>query len=308
MSDVDHILLIGFGGPPQPEDVAPFLEHVTRGLHIPQARLDVVRGAYAQIGGSSPYNAHTFRLVDRLKERLQTDDVSTPVFVGMRNWHPFLHATLGEIAQRGLRRGLGVVLAPHRSEASFEKYLRNVEDARARAGALNVQYEYVESWHDHPLFLQAQAAQVRLALERMSDGQRATTHLVFSAHAIPVEMARHCRYEEEVRQSSRLVAEALQHQAWSVAYQSRSGDPREPWLEPDVRSTIQRLSTEGVRHVLLVPIGFLCDHTEVLYDLDILARDAVQRAGMTYGRASTVNDHPLFVAMLAQLVQAPRCV
>ena len=318
---VDHLLFIGFGGPTRPDDVQPFLEVVTRGMRIPPARLAEVARHYAQIGGCSPYNRHAMRLVESVTRRLREVRVSLPVFVGMRNWHPFLRETMTRIHQEGLRRGLGVVLAPHRCEASFERYVRSVDEARAALGAHAPSYEYLDPWHDHPGFIRAQAAQVEAAWSHLRAAERAATTLVFSAHSIPVDMARACRYVEEFQRSSRLVAQALGHDAWSLAYQSRSGSPQQPWLEPDILSVLGELKprgvlrhgsgqrpkrgrTDGVFRALVVPIGFLLDHTEVLYDLDIEARAAARRAGLEFLRASTVMEHPAFVGMFAELITA----
>jgi ferrochelatase len=299
----DHLLVIGFGGPTRPEDVTPFLEEVTRGLPIPPARLAEVARHYHMTGGASPYNEYASRLVEKLKTRLREDGVSLPVFIGMRNWHPFVKETMRTIKAQRLKHGVGIILAPHRCEASFEKYLQNVEEAKRHASAGEITYEYLGPWHDHPLFIQAQADEVRAVLDRISPTDRNTTHLLFSAHSIPVEMARSSRYEEESRTSCELVANVLRHAAWSLAYQSRSGHPGEPWLEPDVRSAIRQLQERGVRRVLLIPIGFLLDHTEVLYDLDIDAKEHAQRVGVEYLRASTVMDHPRLIEMFSRLIR-----
>lgn len=295
---IDHILIIGFGGPTKPDEIQPFLEEVTRGLPIPPARVQEVAHHYEAVGGRSPYNEYTRRFFTKLQERLRATGVGLPMFLGMRNWHPFLRDVMGEIKRQGLTRGLGVILAPHRCDSSYEKYIRNVENATVHAAALDIHYEYLPPWHEHPLFIEAQAAQVKRALKSAPPG----AHLLFSAHSIPVEMAQRCRYVEEFRASSEAVAKALGWTKWSLAYQSRSGNPRQPWLEPDVASAIRELKQQDARHVIVVPIGFLCDHVEVLFDLDIEAKQAAQEAGIGFSRASTVMDHPKFVEMFAQLI------
>lgn len=297
---IDHALVVGFGGPERPEDVRPFLEEVTRGARVPPARLDAVARHYALTGGASPYNAHTRRLVDAVTRRLAARGASLPVFVGMRNWHPFLRDVLPRIRQQDLSRGVAFVLAPHRCEASFEKYVRSVEEARAATGDALRPYDYVGPWHEAPGFIEAQAAHVSHELDRLPDAQWKAAHLIFCAHSIPVEVAGRSRYAEEFDASSRLVAQRLGHASWSLAYQSRSGEPRQPWLGPDVGDELTRLASSGVRHVVLVPIGFLSDHTEVLYDLDIEAREHAGRLGLGFHRASTVMDHPAFVDMIVE--------
>ncbi|HLD49792.1 MAG TPA: ferrochelatase, partial [bacterium] len=291
----DHLLVIGFGAPEKQEDVSEFLRIVTRGVPVPEERLREVARHYEAIGGGSPYNRHTGRLIEAMKKELSDRAISLPVFTGMRNWHPFLKDTLGEIKKKGFRKGIGIVLAPHRSEASWDKYLRTVEEAKKESGAA-MEYEYLRVWHDHPGFIDAQADQVKKVYEPMA-------HLLFSAHSIPVEMAKNSKYAEEIKISSQLVARKLNHKEWSVAYQSRSGRLDQPWLGPDVNSRIRELTAAGTKTVLTVPIGFLCDNAEVLFDLDIEAREEAEKAGVRYLRASTVMDHPSFAGMLAELIR-----
>ena len=285
----DHILLIGFGGPETPEEVRPFLERVAQGARIPEERLREVARHYQAIGGFSAYNGHARRLAGKIRPDL-------PLFLGMRNGRPFLSDTLREIRGRGLRRGLGVVLAPHRSEASFGRYVDSVEAACREQGAA-MEYEYLRPWHDHPLFIRAQAERTRPLLD-----QGLTGHLLFTAHSIPLEMAGASEYETEVRASGRLVAEALGASDWSVAYQSRSGPPAQPWLEPSVGEAIRRQKAAGSCALVVVPVGFLFDHTEVLYDLDVEAKQAAEQEGLRFLRAPTVMDHPLFVRMFEELI------
>lgn len=305
MQAIDHLLVIGFGGPPRPEDVQPFLHYVAQGHPIPASRLAEVAHHYASTGGASPYNGHVRRFVDELSAKLREADVSLPVFMGFRNWHPFLRETLQEIRDCGLQRGVGLILAPHRCAASFERYVENVNQAKAEVDGDGIRYDYLEPWHDHPLFIQAQADRVRTVLDTLvPPGRDHETSLVFSAHSIPVEMARCSRYEEAFRNSSQRVAQALPHGDWHLAYQSRSGPPTQPWLEPDVCAVLRTLKTQGKRAVILVPIGFLSDHIEVLYDLDVEAQEEAERLGIRYLRAPTVMHHPQFVEMFVQLIQA----
>ena len=299
----DHILIVGFGGPAQPGELRPFLEQVTRGLGIPEERLQQVLQHYEAIGGVSPYNRHVFQLVEKLKDQLFRKGIVLPVFVGMRNWHPFLKDTMAEIKKKGFKKGIGVILAPQRSDASFDKYMRNVEEAKQAAEAPFIECEYLKAWHDHPFFIEAQADQVRQVLATLAPKELAELHFIFTAHSIPVEMAQACRYVQEFETSSSRVAHELGWEKWSLAYQSRSGNPKQPWLEPDVTQEIRRLSTKGIRTVLLVPAGFINDNVEVLYDLDIEARQAALQSGLGYRRASTVMDHPKFVKMFAELIE-----
>lgn len=295
----DHILLIGFGGPRAPEEVEPFLREVTRGRKIPEARLREVLHHYERIGGKSPYNEQVLRFKEKWAEHLKENGADLPVFVGMRNWHPFVKETLAEIRQRGFRRGIGVVLAPHRSEASFERYVKSVEEAREPS----LLYSYAGPWHQHPLFVEAQTEQVRKIYDTLSPEIQRSLRLFFSAHSIPLEMARRSRYEEEVKTSSRLVAEALRHSKWKVVYQSRSGNPEEPWLGPDLLSVIRQIDVRGTPAVLVVPIGFLCENAEILFDLDVEARETAERRGLHYFRAATVLGHPKTLELFTALVK-----
>ena len=294
---IDHVLLIGFGGPEKPEEVRPFLERLTQGTRIPESRLKEVAHHYELTGGFSPYNGHALRLFRKLREQLKTDGAGLPVFLAMRNWHPFLAEAMREISGKKLRDGLAIVLAPHRSEASFGRYVESVEAACRESGA-PAGVRYLPSWHDHPFFIQAQADRIRPLLASCGGA-----HLLFTAHSIPVEMARVSRYEEEIQTSSRLVAEALGVSDWSVAYQSRSGPPGQPWLEPAVGDAIRLRKASGARALIAVPVGFLFDHTEVLYDLDVEAKQEAEREGLEFLRAPTVMDHPRFVRMLSDLIQ-----
>lgn len=292
MQRADHALLIGFGGPEKPAEVRPFLERLTRGTRIPEDRLREVESHYRVTGGFSPYNAHARRLFEKLQEQLEA-----PLFLGMRNWQPFLADTLRGITDRGLRSGLAVVLAPHRSEASFGRYLKSLETAVQETGG-QVEYKILPPWYEHPGFIGAQAERIRPLW-----GDGAGRRLLFTAHSIPLEMAKASSYAAEIEASGRAVAQTVGTKRWSVAYQSRSGPPGQPWLEPDVLSEIRRLKTDGVSAVVVVPIGFLFDHTEVLYDLDVEAKHAAEREGLIFLRAPTVMDHPQFVRMLAELIK-----
>jgi len=292
MQRADHALLIGFGGPERPEEVRPFLEQFTRGTRIPEERLREVEFHYRVTGGFSPYNSHARRLFGKLKEQLEI-----PLFLGMRNWKPFLADTLRGIVDRGLRSGLAVVLAPHRSEASFGRYLESLQSAVREAG-VPVEYRTLPPWHDHPGFVGAQAQRIRPLW-----GDGAGKHLLFTAHSIPLEIAKASSYVEEIEASGRAVAGVVGAARWSVAYQSRSGPPGQPWLEPDIRAEIRRLKTDGVRAIVAAPVGFLFDHTEVLYDLDVEAKQVAGQEGLLFLRAPTVMDHPQFVRMFAELIQ-----
>jgi ferrochelatase len=303
MSGVDSVLLVAFGGPTAAHEIRPFLEIVTRGRSIPAARLEEVAHHYEQMrGGRSPLTELTFAQARGLEQALARRGPALPVFVGMRNWHPFLHETLAEMTGKGARRTLAIILSPLRTEASWERYMRDVTEARTRvAGAPEVQF--APPWFEHPRFVTAVADRARAAFAEIRHEDRARTPLVFTAHSVPLAMAEASPYVSDLTAASRAVAGRLDHPRWSIAYQSRSGDPREPWLEPDVTAALRRLAADREPHAVVVPIGFVCDHVEVLYDLDVEARRVAETAGITFHRAAAVNDHPEFIAMLADLVR-----
>ncbi len=303
MSAVDSVLLVAFGGPTARHEIRPFLEIVTRGRGIPAGRLEEVAHHYEQMpGGRSPLTELTFAQARGLEQALAQAGPALPVFVGMRNWHPFLHETLGEMAGKGARRALGIILSPLRTEASWERYMQDVAEARARV-ARAPEVGFAPAWFEYPRFVAAVADRTRTALGEIPQDTRASTPLVFTAHSVPVAMAEASPYVSDLTAAARAVARRLGHARWSVAYQSRSGSPRESWLEPDVTSVLRRLAADGERRAVVVPIGFVCDHVEVLYDLDVEARRVAAAAGLTLHRAAAVNDHPEFIAMLAELVR-----
>ncbi len=297
----DHVLAVGFGAPEKLEDVAPFLEIVAQGRNIPPERLEEVRHHYERIGGGSPYNACAERFCEALRGALAARGCLTPLLAGMRNWHPFLKDTLRDGAARGLQRGLAVVLAPHRSPASYDRYVASVEEA-AKLTSREMRYAYLDAWHEHPGFVQAWADRARAALVGLPSQERALTHVLFTAHSIPLEMERRSHYEEAVWETSDLVGRELGLEDWGVAFQSRSGNPKEPWLGPDVISAARTIHANGARTLAVLPVGFLFDNAEILYDLDVELREACDKMGLGYVRAKCVSDHPVLVEMFADLV------
>jgi ferrochelatase len=303
VSSIDSVLLIAFGGPERPEDIKPFLETVTAGRHIPAERIDEVAHHYERIGGRSPLNELTQRQAQGLRQTLTRHGIATPVYVGMRNWHPFLHETLAEMRDKGLRRALAIILSSFQTEASWERYMGDVAAARDKVGAGAPEVAYVRPWADHPLFMDALLARAADALTQVPAPKRADSLLVFTAHSVPVAMANGSPYARQVEAAARLIAGRLGHARWQVAYQSRSGSPDDPWLEPDICDLVRGLTGTGTEDIVVAPIGFVCDHVEVLYDLDVEARTVAAETGVRFHRAQTANDHPAFIAMLADLVE-----
>ncbi len=299
----DAVLLIGFGGPTAMHEVRPFLANVLRGRPVPPQRIDIVVHHYELIGGRSPFNELTFRQARGLETELRAGGPALPVYVGLRNWTPYLHETLQRMARDGVRRAVGVIMVAQQSDAGWGRYQRDVAAARQQIGAVAPQIDYVNEWHAHPGFIAAVSDCVGAAVAQVPSTRRAAVPIVFTAHSIPAAVAAGSPYVEHITDAARLVAQRLEHNRWSIAYQSRSGSPREPWLEPDICTVVRQLAQEGAIDVVVAPIGFVCDHVEVLYDLDIEARQVAEQAGINFVRAATVNDHPAFIRMLADVVR-----
>lgn len=303
MTPFDSVMLIAFGGPEKMEDVRPFLANVLRGRPAPPERVEAVVHHYELLGGRSPLNEITFRQAAALRARLAEHGLPLPVFVGMRNWRPYFVETLREMANAGCRRALGFILAAQRSEAGWDRYQQEVLAARLEV-ARAPEVRFARGWHAHPLFLEAVAQLLRETLERDASGSGASpAALVFTAHSIPLRSAADSPYEAQVREGAERVARACGFTRWSVAYQSRSGNPRDPWLEPDILDVLRQLAAQGARSVVVVPIGFVCDHVEVLYDLDIEAKGLATQLGLEFRRVPTVNDHPRFIEMMADVIR-----
>lgn len=299
----DAILLIAFGGPEKMEDVRPFLTNVLKGRPVLPQRFEEVVRHYELFNGRSLLNEITFRQTKALEDLLAQDEPRLPVYVGMRNWHPYLPEALEKMATNGVKRALGVILSAQQSEAGWERYQENITAACAQVGARAPIIEYAPGWYHHPLFIAAVTELTQSALVQLPADRRAKAPLLFTAHSVPVAMPETLRYVQQIEAGARLVAEQLRYSSWSVAYQSRSGDPRTPWLEPDIGAVLPKLAADGVRDVVVVPIGFVCDHIEVLYDLDTEAKQIAVKHGLNFIRAETVNDHPTFIRMLAEVVR-----
>jgi len=303
VSEIDSVLLIAFGGPEKPGDVRPFLRIVTEGRRIPPARIEEVAHHYEVIGGRSPLGELTRLQAAGLRQALTRRDDARPVYVGMRNWHPFLAETIAEMREQGHRRALGIILSSFQTEASWERYVDDVAAARKKAGAGAPEVVFTAPWAEHPLFIEAMVDRAATALAEVPVTRREAAHLVFTAHSVPVAMAAGSPYATQLESVAGRIACRLAHRRWSVAYQSRSGSPSEPWLEPDIGNALRALARDGIRDVVVSPIGFVCDHVEVLYDLDVEARQLAETLGLSFHRAAAANDHPRFIEMLADLAR-----
>lgn len=302
---IDSVLLIGFGGPRRPDEVMPFLRLVVQGRGVPEDRLQEVARRYDEAGGRSPYNDLTSMQARALERWLAAHDRPLPVRVGMRNWHPFLLDTIRSMAVDNLRHAAGVILAAHRSETSWERYMEDVRGAIETAGG-GPAVSYLHSWSGDNGFLEAAAQRIEEVTGFRRGAWPNGVPLIFTAHSIPEPMARRSPYVSDLRTSCEGVAGILcvPQDGWRVAYQSRSGDGRVPWLGPDILDVLRACAAEGAREVVVQAIGFLIDHVEVMYDLDIEAARLATQLGMRFRRAPCVDSHPEFVAMLGRKIVA----
>lgn len=300
----DSVLVVSFGGPQGPDDVRPFLANVLRGRRVSPGRVEEVAHHYELFGGVSPLTAITERQAEGLRVRLAAAGHPLRVYVGMRNWRPYLSDTLRRMYADGCRSAIGFVSAAQHSYSSCQQYKENVVAARSdlRQVGHDVRVTYTGSWFSHPGFIGANVSHVRHALATLPEPVREGARLVFTAHSVPTAMAERSRYREQLRESARLVAEGARRADWALVYQSRSGRPEDPWLEPDVCDYLRREYDAGLRAAVLCPIGFVCDHIEVLYDLDREAAGVCAEIGLPMARAEAANDDPLFLDMMADVV------
>lgn len=298
----DAILLISFGGPEKREDVMPFLENVTRGRNIPQERLLEVAEHYYHFGGRSPINDQCRELLAALKPELETNGIKLPIYWGNRNWDPYLVDTMRQMQADGIKHAIGLVTSAYSSYSGCRQYRENIAAAQAELGAGAPAIDKLRVYYNHPGFIEAYIARVKEALAQWPEEERANVHFVATAHSIPTSAAETCDYEKQLLETTRLVAEALKFPEWDLAYQSRSGPPQQPWLEPDILDHLKNLHGREIRNVLVAPLGFISDHLEVLFDLDTEAQELAEKLSMKMVRAATVGTHPIFISMLRQLI------
>jgi ferrochelatase len=297
---VDAVLVIAFGGPKKLEDIRPFLTRVTRG-RVPPERLEAVARHYELFDGKSPVNEITSSQANGLKLALENKGTRLPVYIGMRNWHPLLVNTLSRMASDGVQKAVGVIMSVFQSKSSWDQYHGDVANAIAEA-QVNLDVTYAEPFFDQPGFVKTVSNQVRQCLEQIPQAEREKTCILFTAHSLPQSDPRVDLYVEQINRSTELVSNDLNHGNWQIAFQSRSGRPQDPWLEPDVNDVLRDMGTLDIKNVVIVPIGFVCDNIEVLYDLDTQAQETAEQAGITFFRAKTVGDDPEFIGTLAELV------
>jgi ferrochelatase len=299
----DALLVVSFGGPDGPDDVLPFLENVLRGRNVPRERMLEVAEHYDHFSGKSPINEQNRRLIAALEAELAAHGPRLPIYWGNRNWHPLLADTLRQMANDGIRHALAFVTSAYSSYSGCRQYREDIARAQLEVGPSAPLVDKLRVFFNHPGFIEPMIERTNDALAQVPADRRATAPLVFTAHSIPQAMADGCRYEAQLREACRLVAEGVGRANWQLVYQSRSGPPQQPWLEPDIRDYLRELPrAAGLRDVVIVPIGFTSDHLEVLYDLDTEARQLCDELGINMVRAATVGIHPRFIRMIRELI------
>jgi protoporphyrin/coproporphyrin ferrochelatase len=296
----DALLVVSFGGPEGMDEVIPFLENVTRGRNVPRERLASVAHHYEMFGGVSPINEQNRNLLAALKEELRVNGPELPIYWGNRNWNPLLPDALRQMEADGIQNALAFVTSAYSSYSSCRQYQENITTAQAEVGPGDkgaARIEKLRAFYNHPLFIEANVDRIRIA-----SGGATPAHLAFTAHSIPESMAAHCEYAAQLEETGRLIAEALGVTNWTVVYQSRSGSPSQPWLGPDICEHLRELNNAGVKDVVVAPIGFVSDHMEVVYDLDVEAQQLAGELGMKMVRAATAGTHPSFVTMIRELI------
>ena len=303
--DYDAVLFVSFGGPEGPDDVLPFLENVLRGKPVPRERMLEVAEHYQHFGGVSPINEQTREFMAAVRDDFDAHGLADlPFYWGNRNWHPMLPETLRKMADDGVTNAIAFVVSAYSSYSGCRQYREDIQRAQAEVGPRAPRVDKIRTFYNHPDFVAANAEHVAASLAKLSDD----AHIAFTAHSIPQPMADKCAYRKQLHETCRLVAEAVgvPEERWELVYQSRSGRPQDPWLDPDICDHIEALGKQGVTDLVVAPVGFLSDHMEVMFDLDHEAADAAKEAGIRMERALTAGLHPKMVGLVRKLVQERR--
>jgi len=303
-SGYDAILVVSFGGPEKKEDVIPFLENVLRGKNVPHERMLEVAEHYYHFGGASPINEQNRALIESLKKELAEHGSTLPIYWGNRNWHPYLTEALTEMKNAGVKKAVAFFTSVFSCYSGCRQYRENIIAAREEVGPDAPEVAKLRMPYNHPGFIAAQSTVVREALQEIPQEVRGEAVILFSAHSIPISMAENSRYELQLREAARLICEDLGHANWELVFQSRSGPPQQPWLEPDICDRIEQLHSEQqTPAVVIVPLGFISDHMEVMFDLDVEAVDTCKELGIHCARAKSVSTQPRFISMIRELIE-----
>jgi ferrochelatase len=299
----DAVVLISFGGPEGPDDVVPFLDNVLKGRNVSETRKLEVARHYLSFGGVGPINAQNRELRGLLERELERKGIKLPVYWGNRNWKPYLKDTVLEMKKDGVKRALAYVTSAYSSYSGCRQYLEDIVRARSEVGEGAPAIDKIRSFHNHPLFIDVVVESVRSCLDRIREAEPRETEIAFTAHSIPMDMSRTSDYLVQLQDTCGLVASRLGCENWKLVFQSRSGPPWQPWLEPDILKHLDELKERGVRNVVISPVGFVSDHLEVVYDLDRQAKAHAEHLGLLALRAPTPGNHPKYIEMLVELVE-----
>jgi len=300
--DYDAILVMSFGGPEGMDDVMPFLENVTRGRNIPHERLLEVAEHYRHFGGVSPINEQNRALISALEEELQASGLDLPIYFGNRNWHPLITDTVQQMKDDGIQRALAFFTSSFSSYSGCRQYREDIQQAIEAVGDGAPEFDKIRVFYNHPGFINPVVDNVRRAIEQFPVDERDTVHIAFTSHSIPMGMARNSAYEMQLKEACRIVAEMIGTDNYELVYQSRSGPPQVPWLEPDILDYMDDIAEQGVKNLVIMPIGFVSDHLEVMFDLDTEAVQKADELGMKMVRAATVGTAKPFVRMIRELI------
>ncbi len=298
----DAILILSFGGPESMNDVMPFLKKVTEGRNVPEERLLEVAKHYEMFGGVSPINAQNRDIIERLRIELKNEGPDLPIYFGNRNWHPFLEDCLRTMKNDGIKNAFAFVTSAYSSYSSCRQYLDDINKARTQIENAP-EISKIRPFYNHPLFIEANAENLQEELQKISPEKHKRAHIAFTAHSIPLSMAESCSYESQLREAAGLVAEMLDlENEWQLVYQSRSGPPSVPWLEPDILEYIKQLKSQGLEDLIIHPLGFVSDHMEVIYDLDHEAAGLCKSLGINLYRSRTAGTNAKFIQMIRELL------
>ena len=305
----EAVLLLSFGGPEGPEQVRPFLENVTRGRNVPPERLDEVAEHYLHFGGVSPINRINLALIAQLRAELVDHGLDLPVYFGNRNWEPYVEESVKTMRDNGIRRATVFTTSAWSGYSSCTQYVEDIARARRAAGPDAPGLVKLRPYFDHPLFVEMFADAIAAAADSLPARLRGDARLVFTAHSVPVAADQRCGprlYSRQVAYATRLVAAAAGYADYDLTWQSRSGPPQVPWLEPDVADHLTTLGSAGTKAVIVCPIGFVADHIEVVWDLDHELRSEAEEAGIAFARAATPNADRRFARLAAGLIDELR--
>jgi len=302
-AEFDAFFLVSFGGPEGKDDVMPYLENVLRGKNVPRERMLEVAEHYYHFDGISPINQQNRDLLEAVKEDFAKHDIDLPVYWGNRNWHPMIVDSMEQMKQDGIQKALSFFTNGYSCYSGCRQYRENIADAQASIGEGAPEVHKTRMFFNHPAYIEASVDRVRDALNKIPQDRQGQARILFTAHSIPNSMADYCKYSTQLTESCKLIMESLPGIEWELVYQSRSGPPQQPWLEPDVCDRIEELhEATQIKDLVIHPVGFVSDHMEVMFDLDTEAKELCDKLDISMQRSLAVGVHPKFIEMIRELV------